>query len=101
MQQECPSTTIMTRRVPTATPVRAARLVLVATAGTLLSACAALPDDAPVVETLDPETGLTVARLGRPLELYSETTNKDVSERFAFIGPFETNQMGSRAMFLW
>ena len=67
----------------------------------LLGACAALPDDAPVVENLDEATGLTIARLGRPLELYNETSSKDVVERFAFLGPFETNQMGNRDLFLW
>jgi hypothetical protein len=67
----------------------------------VVSGCAALPDDAPVVENLDPETGVTVARLGRPLELYRETARLDSSERFAFLGPFETNQMGKRELFLW
>ena len=75
--------------------------VFAALAVSLLSACAALPDDAPVVENLDPETGLTVARLGRPLELYNETSGRDAVERFSFLGPFETNQMGSRELFLW
>ena len=76
----------------------AATLMLVATV--FASGCAALPDDAPVVENLDPETGVTVARLGRALELYRETARQDSSERFAFLGPFETNQMGKREMFL-
>ncbi len=67
----------------------------------LLAACAALPDDAPVVENLDPETGATVARLGKPLELYRETALQAIADRFAFLGPFETNQMGERAAFLW
>ncbi len=70
-------------------------------AAMLIAACAALPDDAPVVENLDEETGLTIARLGRPLELYNETSSKDVADRFAFLGPFETNQMGNRELFLW
>jgi hypothetical protein len=70
-------------------------------ASACLGSCAALPDDAPVVENLDPETGVTVARLGRPLELYRETVRRDSSERFAFLGPFETNQAGKREMFLW
>jgi hypothetical protein len=83
------------------TTVRYARLALAGFAALLFGACAALPDDAPVVENLDEETGLTIARLGRPLELYSEFASKDVAERFAFLGPFETNQMGSRALFLW
>ena len=76
-------------------------LALAGFAAMLLGACAALPDDAPVVENLDEETGLTIARLGRPLELYNDTSSKDVAERFAFLGPFETNQMGNRALYLW
>jgi len=83
----------MTRRFLTVT------LLLAATA--VVSGCAALPDDAPVVENLDPETGVTVARLGRPLELYREVARQDSSERFAFLGPFETNHMGKRELFLW
>jgi hypothetical protein len=78
-----------------------ARLALAGFAALLFGACAALPDDAPVVEKLDEKTGLTIARLGRPLELYNDTSSKDVAERFAFLGPFETNQMGNRALYLW
>jgi hypothetical protein len=72
--------------------------LLVAT--TLLAACAALPNDAPVVEQIDQETGVTIARLGRPVELYHETTRREKFSRFGFLGPFETNQMGKREMFL-
>jgi hypothetical protein len=68
---------------------------------TLLGGCASVPDDSPVVEKLDTETGFTVARLGRPLELYRETGGRDNSDKFAFFGPFETNQMGARAQYLW
>ncbi len=67
----------------------------------LLGGCASLPDDAPVVEQLDTETGVTVARLGRPVELYRETFLQDPAGRFAFLGPFETNLMGKRELFLW
>jgi hypothetical protein len=67
----------------------------------MLGACATVPDDASVVEKLDEQTGLTVARLGRPIELYRETFLKDPSGRFAFAAPFETNQMGNRVLFLW
>jgi hypothetical protein len=74
-------------------------LMIIAAAG--LAGCAALPDDASVVEKLDTETGLTVARLGRPVEVFRETFLKDPSGRFAFVGPFETNQMGARELFLW
>ena len=83
------------------TTTRYARLTLAGFAAMFIGACAALPDDAPVVENLDEETGVTIARLGRPLELYNETSSKDVAERFAFLGPFETNQMGKRELFLW
>jgi len=84
MQQECLSKFIMTSML----------------AG-MLAGCAALPDDAPFVEQLDEDTGLTVARLGRPIELYRELFRKVQTERFGFIGPFETNQMGKRELFLW
>jgi hypothetical protein len=66
-----------------------------------LGACAALPDDAPVVEQLDGETGATVTRFGHAFELYRETFVQASGVRFAFIGPFETNQMGRREQFLW
>jgi hypothetical protein len=67
----------------------------------MLGACAALPEDASVVETLEPETGVTVTRLGHPIELYRETFLKDPAGRFAFLAPFETNQMGQRELYLW
>jgi hypothetical protein len=67
----------------------------------LLGACASIPDDSPVVEDLDPETGITISRLGRAVELYRETFRQDSTGRFAFIGPFETNHMGARDRFLW
>src|SRR5262245_44254067 len=93
MQQECPSASIMTRRFLTAT--------LTVLASAFLGSCASLPDDAPVVENLDPQTGNTVARLGHPLELYRESGRSASGERFAFLGPFETNQAGTRQLFLW
>jgi hypothetical protein len=94
MQQPASSGPIMTRQ----TGFRFF-LMIIAAAG--LAGCAALPDDASVVEKLDTETGLTVARLGRPVEVFRETFLKDPSGRFAFVGPFETNQMGARELFLW
>lgn len=77
------------------------RCFLVAGAITLLSACAALPEDQPVMEQLDSETGTTITRLGKPMELYRETFLLDPAGRFAFLGPFETNLMGRRELFLW
>jgi len=81
--------------------MRLARFALAAFASSVLGACAALPDDASVVEKLEPETGVTITRLGQPIELYRETFLKDPAGRFAFLAPFETNQMGQREQFLW
>ena len=66
-----------------------------------LGACAALPQDQPVFEQLDADTGVTIARLGKPVELYRETVANQYTDRFAFLAPFETNQMGKRELFLW
>jgi hypothetical protein len=77
------------------------RFALTVIAAGLFAGCASVPEDAPVVEKLDQETGLTIARLGRPVEVYRENLLKDPLGRFAFIGPFETNQMGTRETFLW
>jgi hypothetical protein len=66
-----------------------------------LSACAALPQDRPVYEQLDADTGITIARIGKPIELYRETIPNTNADRFAFLAPFETNQMGTRESFLW
>ena len=67
----------------------------------VLSGCATLPQDATVFEQLDAETGVTVTRLGRPIELYRETWIQEATGKFAFLGPFETNQMGNRELYLW
>ncbi len=74
---------------------------LAALAAFALGACATLPDDAPVVEHLDTETGTTITRFGRPFDLFRETVVQAQGVRFAFIGPFETNLMGQRELFLW
>jgi hypothetical protein len=91
----------MTSRRDLTTSFRRTRFVLIAAASCLLGACAALPDDAPVVEQLDSETGTTVTRLGKPIELYRESLQREAAGRFAFIGPFETNLMGTRELFVW
>jgi len=96
MQQEWPSPAIMTSRRG-----RYLAVVLACVWAVTVAGCAALPEDAPVMEQLDDETGVTIARLGRPMELYRETFQRDPSGRFAFLAPFETNQMGKRELFLW
>jgi hypothetical protein len=80
---------------------RLARFAAVSLAALTLAACASLPEDAPVVEQLDAETGATVTRLGHPVELYRETPVLDATGRFAFVAPFETNRMGTRDLYLW
>lgn len=80
---------------------RVAGFAALSLAALMLAGCAALPDDAPVVEQLDAETGATITRLGHPVELYRETPVLDASGRFAFLAPFETNQMGTRDLYLW
>ena len=101
MQQECLSNSIMTSRRDLTTAIRRVRFVVVAVASSLMGACAALPTDAPVVEQLDTETGTTVTRLGKPVEVYRESFLQEPTGRFAFIAPFETNLMGKRELFVW
>ena len=91
----------MTSRRDLTTGFGHGRLMAVAVMATLLGACAALPDDAPVVEQLDSETGTTVTRLGHPIEVYRESFVQEPAGRFAFIAPFETNLMGKRELFVW
>jgi len=91
----------MTSRRRFTTVTRPALFMWVAAASALLGACATLPEDAPIVEQLDTDTGTTVTRLGRPVEIYRETFLQESAGRFAFIGPFETNLMGQRELFVW
>lgn len=91
----------MTSRRDVTTAKWRACFAAVTAVATLLGGCAALPEDSPVVEQLDTETGTTVTRLGRPVELYRETFQQETAGRFAFIGPFETNLMGRRESFVW
>ena len=91
----------MTSRRDLTTLLSRVRFTAVAMLASVLGACAALPNDAPVVEQLDPETGTTVTRLGRPVEVYRESFVQEPAGRFAFIAPFETNLMGKRELFVW
>ena len=67
----------------------------------VLCGCASLPEDQPVMEQLDSETGVTITRLGKPIEIFRETFLKQAPGRFGFIAPFETNLMGTRELYLW
>ena len=90
----------MTSRREGETSFRDARF-LVALIALALGACATLPQDHPVYEQLDADIGVTIARVGKPVELYLETVPSVYTDRFAFIAPFETNQMGTRETFVW
>ncbi len=64
-----------------------------------LCACAPLATE-PTVETVDEHTGVTVARIVRPVELLLDGRGGS-GDPFAFLAPFETNRMGNRALYLW
>lgn len=88
---------------PTGSP-RLARRALAATAALLalplLPGCVATPP-ASVVEQLDGRTGITVTRLSAPLELVALEARQAGADPFAALAPFETNEMGRRARWLW
>lgn len=82
--------------------VRVAVTVLGAATAVLLGACATVPSDEQVSETLDPDTAITVTTLSRPIELVSQNNNRGKqTDPFAYIAPFETNRMGAKELFLW
>lgn len=65
-----------------------------------LTACAAQPQG-PVNERLDQGTGTTTQVLDRPVELLVEGSRGALNDPFAYLGPFETNRMGEREVYLW
>jgi hypothetical protein len=87
------------RQLSTLTP-RLVRAALSA-AFLLITACAAVPDDAAVRDVLDERTGITVTRLGRAVELSVSVGRGPAGDPFAYLGIFETNHMGERAEFVW
>jgi hypothetical protein len=65
----------------------------------LLFACAQPPLE-PTADDVDAATGVSVARRARPIELIA-TSSAGRNDPFAYVGPFETNRMGERALYLW
>lgn len=65
-----------------------------------LTGCATTAPEV-VVDKLDPQTATTVTVLGRPIELFDPTSNPRDGDAFAFLGPFQTDRMGQRELFLW
>lgn len=65
-----------------------------------LTACASTPSQ-PVVDRLDPDTATTLSVMNNPVELLAESVRGVGGDPFAYLGPFETDRMGKRAMYLW
>lgn len=80
--------------------MKAIRLSALACAAVLICACAPLPVE-PVAENLDPDTGTTVAVASQPVELVAERRRGASRDPFAYFGPFETNRMGKKDLYLW
>jgi hypothetical protein len=79
---------------------RAATLMLGCAAAAALSACAVAPTEQES-ERLDENTGTTVTLMPKPIELIIDRATGSKTDPFAYIGPFETNRMGSHELFLW
>jgi hypothetical protein len=79
---------------------RVARNLLASILLPLLCACAAAPGPA-VHDKLDAKTGSTVSVMPEPLELLTYRYIGTLTGAFAYLGPFEIDQMGARTLFLW
>jgi hypothetical protein len=66
----------------------------------LLGACAAAPGPT-VHDKLDAKTGSTVSVIPEPLELLTSGYIGTHTGAFAYLGPFEIDQMGARTLYLW
>jgi hypothetical protein len=66
----------------------------------LLAACATAPS-APVQDKLDSKTGSTVSVLPDPVTLLTSGYIGARTGAFAYLGPFEVDEMGKRALYLW
>jgi hypothetical protein len=66
----------------------------------LLGACAAAPGPT-VHDKLDAKTGSTVSVIPEPVELLTSGYIGTRTGAFAYLGPFEIDQMGARTLYLW
>jgi hypothetical protein len=73
----------------------------IAIVGTTLTVACSSQAVLPEAQTLDAQTGTTVIRMPRPVELVTEQPRGPQADPFAYLGPFETNRMGERTLFLW
>ena len=67
----------------------------------LLAACAAAPPATPVQDKLDAKTGSTVSVLPEAVTLLTSGYVGTRAGAFAFLGPFEVDEMGKRTLYLW
>jgi hypothetical protein len=73
--------------------------LLAATLMTLLVGCATSSE--PASELLDRDTGTTLVRMPKPVELVATVHRDNGADPFAFVAPFVTNRMGARSYFIW
>jgi hypothetical protein len=66
----------------------------------LLAACATT-ESGPVQDKLDAKTGATVSVLPDPVTLLTSGYLGARSGAFAYLGPFEVDEMGKRTLYLW
>ncbi len=69
-------------------------------AAAVVAGCATPAVDT-VEERLDRDTGTTVLRLARPVELLATAPRARNLDPFVYLAPFETNRVGERRLFLW
>jgi hypothetical protein len=86
---------------PTVATLALMTTVVITTSVVLLTACATSTSSQPVAERLDPGTATTVTVIKKPIELVGAGAHGPTGNPFAFIAPFETDQMGKRALYLW
>ncbi|MEZ5515807.1 MAG: hypothetical protein R3F58_18240 [Steroidobacteraceae bacterium] len=78
------------------------RILLLGLACLAVAGCTALPEQAGgVQQMLDERTGITITRLGKPLEFTVTVPPGPAKDPFAYLSPFQTNRMGQRADFVW
>lgn len=71
-----------------------------AAAAFAVAGCVTAPP-VPVEETLDARTGVTLTRLGEPVQLIAAAPRARESDPFAFLAPFDVNRMGEHRLYLW
>ncbi len=79
---------------------RVAGVALAAMGAGALAACSVTPAE-PYVDKLDPDTATTTTVLAEPVELVSDSLRTANGDPFVYVAPFETDQMGARALYLW